>query len=42
MPKMVKDYVKHGVNIFAIDFNGAYLSRALIRTTVSQIRKTKK
>lgn len=42
IPEMVKDYVKHGVKIFAIDFCGAYIPRALIRTTVRAIRETKK
>lgn len=39
---MIKDYEKLGVKIFAIDFSGAYLPRALIRTTVGTIRKIKK
>jgi hypothetical protein len=42
IPSMIKDYEKLGVNIFAIDFCGAYLPRSLIRITVGSIRKTKK
>lgn len=42
IPLMIKDYEKLGVSIFAIDFCGAYLPRALIRTTVRAIRETKK
>lgn len=42
IPKMIKDYEKLDVNIFAIDFSGSYLPRALIRTTVGAIRRTKK
>jgi hypothetical protein len=42
IPKMIKDYEKHNVKIFAIDFSGSYLPRALIRTTVGAIRRTKK
>lgn len=42
IPSMIKDYEKLDVKIFAIDFCGAYLPRALIRTTVRAIRETKK
>lgn len=42
IPLMVKDYVKLGVSVFAIDFCSAYLPRALIRTTVRAIREIKK
>lgn len=41
IPKMIKDYEKLGVNIYAIDFSGSYLPRSLIRTTVSAIRRIK-
>lgn len=42
IPSMIKDYEKLGVKIFAIDFSGSYLPRALIRTTVGTIRRIKK
>ncbi|MCJ7572592.1 MAG: hypothetical protein MUO82_12095, partial [Candidatus Thermoplasmatota archaeon] len=42
IPQMVKDYTKLGVKVFAMDFSGAYLPQALIRTTVTSIRKNLK
>ena len=42
IPAMIKDYEKLGVNIYAIDFSGSYLPRALIRTTVGTIRRLRK
>ena len=37
IPKMVKDYVKLGVKVFAIDFSGSYLPQSLIRSTIMSI-----
>ena len=42
IPQMIKEYVKNDVSIFAIDFSGSCLPRALIRTTVRAIREAKK
>jgi|GEM_PF-7056918 len=42
IPDMIKDYAKSEVKIFAIDFSGSHLPRALIRQTVRSIRKNLK
>jgi hypothetical protein len=39
IPSMVKEYIKMGVHIFAIDFSSSPMPRSLIRTTVGAIRR---